>query len=109
MQSLVSFRQNPISKPKKNHISRKPKKITHPRLPHTRFKKHFYNRLYYVLNLIFVYAIIYIYIFYISHSLYISPSTFPSLSLLSNILFGISNGRFRPCLFIQIFKRTVSN
>ena len=32
--------------------------------------------------------------------LYISPYTFlsPSLSLLSIILFGVSNGRFRPCL-----------
>ena len=41
---------------------------------------------------------------YLSLPLYISPSTFlfslsPSLSLLSIILFGVSNGRFRPCSF----------
>ena len=34
---------------------------------------------------------------YLSLPLYISPSTFLSLSLLSIILFGVSNGRFRPC------------
>ena len=39
---------------------------------------------------------------YLSLSLYISPNTFLSLSLflLSIILFGVSNGRFRPC-FLQ--------
>ena len=36
---------------------------------------------------------------YLSLPLYISPSTFLSLSLLSIILFGVSNGRFRPCFF----------
>ena len=42
---------------------------------------------------------------YLSLPLYISPSTFLSLSLLlSIILFGVSNGRFRPC-FIILFKR----
>ena len=35
---------------------------------------------------------------YLSLPLYISPSNFLSLSLLSIILFGISNRRFRPCL-----------
>ena len=41
---------------------------------------------------------------YLSLPLYISPSTFPSLSLLlSIILFGISNRRFRPCLILNIF------
>ena len=42
---------------------------------------------------------------YLSLPLYISPSTFlslsPSLSLLSFILFGVSNGRFRPCLYLN--------
>ena len=40
----------------------------------------------------------------ISLPLYISPSTFLSLSLLlsllSIILFGVSNGRFRPCFLV---------
>ena len=35
----------------------------------------------------------------LSLPLYISPFTFLTLSLLSIILFGVSNGRFRPCLF----------
>ena len=36
--------------------------------------------------------------YYLSLPLYIFPSTFLSLSLLlSIILFGVSNGRFRPC------------
>ena len=39
---------------------------------------------------------------YLSLPLYISPSSFlslsPSLYLLSMILFGVSTGRFRPCL-----------
>ena len=41
-------------------------------------------------------------------SLYISPSTFlsPSLSLLSIILFGVSNERFRPCFFYKIILKT---
>ena len=34
-------------------------------------------------------------------SLYISPSTFLSL-LHSIILFGVSNGRFRPCFYIML-------
>ena len=39
-------------------------------------------------------------LYYLSLHLYISPSTFLSLSLLlSIILFGVSNGRFRPCSF----------
>ena len=50
MQSIVPFRQNPISKPKKINISRKPKNITHPRLPQTKFKEHFNNGLYYAYN-----------------------------------------------------------
>ena len=33
-------------------------------------------------------------------SIYLSLS--PSLSLLSIILFGVSNGRFRPCLYIGV-------
>ena len=32
-------------------------------------------------------------------SFYLSFSLFPSLSLLFIILFGVSNGRFRPCLY----------
>ena len=48
----------------------------------------------------------YISLSYISLPLYISPSTFlylsPSLSLLSINLFGVSNGRFRPCYFGNI-------
>ena len=36
-----------------------------------------------------------------SLSLYIFPSTFLSLSLLFIILFGVSNGRFRPCSSIS--------
>ena len=35
---------------------------------------------------------------YLSLPLYIFPSTFLSLSLLSIIIFGVSNGSFRPCL-----------
>ena len=35
-------------------------------------------------------------------SFYLSFSLFPSLSLLFIILFGVSNGRFRPCL-IQVY------
>ena len=38
---------------------------------------------------------------YLSLPLYISTSTFLSLSLLSIILFGLSNGRFRPCFIIH--------
>ena len=42
---------------------------------------------------------LYLYLSYISLPHSISPSTFLSLSLLlSVILFGVSNGRFRPCL-----------
>jgi hypothetical protein len=41
----------------------------------------------------------------LSLPLYIFPSTFlslfPSLSLLFIILFGVSNGRFRPCFFLN--------
>ena len=38
---------------------------------------------------------------YLSLPVYISPSTFLSLSLLLYIiLFGVSNGRFRPCFLI---------
>ena len=37
---------------------------------------------------------------YLSLPLYFSPCTFLSLSLLSIIFFGVSNGRFRPCLYI---------
>ena len=40
-----------------------------------------------------------LYLSYFSTPLYISPSTFLFLSLLSIILFGVSNGRFRPCYF----------
>ena len=40
-------------------------------------------------------------LYYLSLSLYISPSTFLSLSLLSIILFGVINGRFRTCLQIN--------
>ena len=38
----------------------------------------------------------------LSLPLYISPSTFLSLSLFSNILFGVSNGRFRPCFITYL-------
>ena len=38
---------------------------------------------------------------YLSLPLYISPSTFLSLSLLSIILLGVSNGRIRPCSIIK--------
>ena len=38
---------------------------------------------------------------YLSLPLYISPFTFLSLSLLSIILLGVSNGRFRPCLSVN--------
>ena len=43
-------------------------------------------------------------------SFYLSFSLFPSLSLLFIILFGVSNGRFRPCLFpILIYLFKISN
>ena len=45
---------------------------------------------------------------YLSLSLYFSPSTFLSLSLLSIILFGVSNGRFRPCFSITIELNRIS-
>ena len=38
-----------------------------------------------------------LYLSYLSLPLYISPSTF-----LSIILFGVSNGRFRPCFYVFI-------
>ena len=40
-----------------------------------------------------------IFLSYLSLPLYISPCTFLSLSLLSIIFFGVSNGRFRPCSY----------
>ena len=44
-----------------------------------------------------------LFLFYLSLPLYISPSTFLSpLSLLSIILFGVSNGRFRPCFYYEL-------
>ena len=43
---------------------------------------------------------------YLSFPLYISPSTFLSLSLLSIILFGVSNGRFRPCFYYNLTEST---
>ena len=47
---------------------------------------------------------------YLSLPLYIFPSTFLSLSLLSIIIFGVSNGSFRPCSFENtIFRFKVLN
>ena len=46
---------------------------------------------------------------YLSLPLYIFRSTFLSLSLLFIILFGVSNGRFRPCFFVTFHVRLFSD
>ena len=57
------------------------------------------------LSIPYIYPSLSISLSYLSLPLYIIPSTFlslsPSLSFLSIILFGVSNGRFRPCLLIN--------